>query len=41
MEGAPESNQNSKKRPRLMLPQDFLDQFSSKKDLISYLREQL
>ena len=40
MEGPPESKPDSKKRPRLMLPQEFLDQFSAKKDLICYLREQ-
>lgn len=39
-EGEP-INSSSKKRPMHKMPSDFIHQFSSKADMISYIREQL
>jgi len=41
MEGAENINSGSKKRKLHMMPEDFLAQFSSKADMVSYLKEQL
>ena len=41
MEGNQPKQANSKKRTLHMMPQEFLNEFSSKKDLINYIREQL
>ena len=40
MEGPEYINSSSKKRPMHKMPQDFQHQFSSKADMISYLKEQ-
>ena len=40
MESNPPSKSVVRSKKRLMMPQEFLDQFSSKKDLLNYLREQ-
>jgi hypothetical protein len=41
MEGEQIEEIQSKKRQLHMMPEEFLSQFSSKKDLLNYLREQL
>ena len=40
MDGPENIDSSSKKRPLHKMPQDFINQFSSKADMITYLKEQ-